>query len=132
MMNAIDGDKDVGHDARKRNHHVREIFVAPAKRIDWRRFSPTNQRNDLPPPIAPKINISDGNQKRSDRICVRHRVERDSSQQPRGVVAKLVRHPGVRRLVCRDREQQHDHVNNELWNQLFCVQLSTRVIKMLV
>jgi hypothetical protein len=36
----------------------------------------------------------------------------------------------VRRLMCRNREQQHDQVDDEMWNQLFWIQLITRVTKM--
>src|SRR6185437_1352482 len=46
-------------------------------------------------------------------------IQRDASQQTRGVIAKSVGHPGVRRFVCRNGKHQNDHVNQELWDY-FC------------
>lgn len=41
-------------------------------------------------------------------------IQADPALQTREVVAELVRHPGVRRLVHRQRKDQRDHKQYEL------------------
>ena len=61
-------------------------------------------------------------QKGADGVCMSDRIESYSTKESRSVITEFVGHPGVRCFVCRDREKQHHHVDNELGNQLFDAQ----------
>src|SRR5687768_18229684 len=42
---STDRNKQIRENAGRRHHHVRQILVAPAERIDRSRFPPTDKRN---------------------------------------------------------------------------------------
>ena len=55
-----------------------------------------------------------GQDQRAERVDMADRVEADAAQAPRGVVAQPVGHPGVRRLVERDRGDHGQEPDREL------------------
>ena len=92
---------------------------------------PMNGGICLAPPMCPITKPTIGIISRvRDRVGMSDRIQGDATKQACRIVAKFVRHPGVRRFVCRDRKKQHHHVDNEIGNQLFCAQSGTRGNKM--
>jgi len=47
---------------------------------------------------------------------MRHRIQRDASLQSRQIVSEVIRGPGVRRFMDRQRKDQRDHVEEKLYD----------------
>src|SRR6185503_17722948 len=66
-----DRNESIGQNTGYRNHHVREVFVAPTQRIHWCWFAPAKQWNGSERSAEVTINKHhDRNQQRANRIGV--------------------------------------------------------------
>ena len=94
--------------ADRSNHRCENVIqhrILEVSRINRSRFGPADHR-------GVKKHGNCGQQKRSNRINMFDGIERNPPQHACGRIATQVGHPGVRRFVDADREQERDQLEH--------------------